>query len=98
MSSLPYEDRTILAFESLQKDPRFSLRAAAKVYNINHTTRARRRAGPHLHDAIQSLIQKFTKSKEEVIIEYAIKLSTRSFPPRLCSVEELANNLLCRYP
>lgn len=94
MASLPYENRIILALESLQKDPKFSLRAAAKVYNVDRTTLARRRAGTLARCDTKPNSKKLTKSEEEAIIEYVIELSTRSFPPRLRGVEEMANHLL----
>lgn len=58
--------------------PKFSLRAAAKVYNVDRTTRARCRASTLARCDTKPNPTKLTRSKEEAIITYLIELSTRS--------------------
>jgi DDE superfamily endonuclease len=94
MSTLPYESRVILAIESLKNDPNLSLRAAAKIYNIERTTLARRQAGRPARCDIPPNSRKLTNLEEETIVQYILNLCTRSFPPRLCGVEDMANQLL----
>ena len=57
-------------------------------------TLTRRRDGRTARRDTQPNSINLTKSEEEAIIQYVIELSTRSFPPRLSGVEEMANYLL----
>jgi hypothetical protein len=94
MSSTSYEARVTLALKAIQINKNLSLRAAAKIYNVDHTTLSRRRAGrPTRHD-IPANSRKLTDLEEETIVQYILELGARSFPPRLCSVEDMANQLL----
>ena len=88
------EGRVILALDALKRDKKLSLRAAAKLYNIPAATLSDRRAGrPARRDTMPNS-KKLTKSEEEAIVQYVIELDSRSFPPRLCGVEDMANQLL----
>jgi hypothetical protein len=88
------EARVILALEALQKDEELSLRAAAKLYNVPAPTlRDRRASRPARRDTTPGK-KKLTQSKEEAVVRYIIELYARAFPPRLCSVEDMANQLL----
>ena len=88
------EARVILALKALENDEKLSLRAAAKIYNVHHTTLLRRRASrPTQRDTTPNL-RRLTDSEEKAIIQYIIELDTRSFPPRLRSIEDMANQLL----
>lgn len=88
------ENQLILALQAMEKDTALSIRAAAKIYSINHSTLARRRRGQTFRrDSIPNL-QKLTDLEESMIIQYILDLDARSFPPRLCSVEDMANRLL----
>jgi uncharacterized protein YbdZ (MbtH family) len=87
MASISNESRVILALEALEKNDTLSLRAAAKIYNVSLTTLKARRDIP-------ANSRKLTDLEEETIVQYIIELSTRAFPPRLCHVEDMANQLL----
>ena len=89
-----YESRIILAIQALQKDPNLSLREAAKIYEVNRMTLARRRAGQSARQDSRPNSMNLTESEEQAIVQYVIELATRSFPPRLRGVEEMANHLL----
>ena len=91
MTTPSYEGRVILAIESLQKDPGLSLRAAAKLYTVDHKTLMRRRASRPARRDTAANSKKLTKSEEQAILQYVTELATRSFPPRLRGVEEMAN-------
>jgi hypothetical protein len=94
MSSALKESRVILALEALQKNPKLSLRATAKIYNVTiNTIRNRRDGKPARCDTTPSS-RRLTDSKEEAIVQYVLELVARSFPPRLYSVEDIANQLL----
>ena len=94
MSAIPVEAKVVLALEALKKDSKLSVRAAAKIYSVPYTTLYRRRAGrPPRRDTTPNS-KKLTKSEEEAIVQYIIELCARAFPPRLCGVEDMANQLL----
>lgn len=94
MSSVPYESRVNLALEAIQNDQNLSIRAAAKIYGVSDRTIRRRRDGSAArHDTVPNL-RKLTQLEEEAIVQYVIELCTRSFPPRLRGVEDMANQLL----
>jgi DDE superfamily endonuclease len=88
------EASVILALEALQQDNTLTLRAAAKVYKVQVSTLSRRRAGQPARRDIPANSPKLTDLEERAIVQYVLELSTRSFPPRLCGVEDMANQLL----
>jgi hypothetical protein len=65
------------------------------MYNVNEATLRARRAGRTARCNTRANSMNLTKSEEEAIVSYVIELSTRVFPPRIRSVEEIANQLLC---
>jgi hypothetical protein len=94
MASPSYEARIILALEALKNNNDFSLRAAAKTYNVSLTTLYHRRDGRTARRDTVPNSKKLTELEEETIVQYIIELVTRSFPPRLSGVEDMANQLL----
>ena len=94
MASISYEARINLALEAIQNNKKLSIRAAAKIYNIDRTTLAQRRAGRPTRRDIPANSRKLTDLEEEAIVQYIIELCARSFPPRLRGVEDMANQLL----
>ena len=88
------EARIIMALEAIKGDKKLSIRAAAKVYNIPPTTLFDRRASRRARADTSPNSQKLTKLEEEAIVRYILKLGTRSFPPRLRDMEDMANQLL----
>ena len=94
MSSDSYEARVILALKAIKNDTNLSIRAAAKIYNVTASTIRNRRDGRPARCDTTANSKKLTESEENAIIQYVTELSTRSFPPRLRGVEEMANQLL----
>jgi hypothetical protein len=94
MSSSSYEARIILALEAIQKDKNLSIRVAAKLYDVRRSTLHDRLAGRRARRDIPANSKKLTELEEEAIVRYTIELATRSFPPRLRGVENMANQLL----
>ena len=88
------EARVILALEAIQNDPRLSIRAVAKSFEVNRMTLTRRRTSRATRRDTSPKSRKLTKLEEEAIIQYILELGTRSFPPRLRDVEDMANQLL----
>ena len=91
MSSDSYEARVNLALQAIQNDNSLSLRAAAKLYRVSRTTLTGRRNGLAARRDISANSRKLTDLEEEAIVQFIIELYTRSFPPRLASVEDMAN-------
>ena len=94
MSSTSYEARVNLALKAIQNNKNLSLRAAAKVYNVSRTTLTERRDGRAARRDIPANSRKLTNLEEAAILQYIIELCTRSFPPTLRGVEDMANQLL----
>jgi len=81
----------ILALKALEKDLKLSLSAAAKLYSIPYTTLYDRRAGRPIRRDTPANSRSLTDLEEQTIVQYVIELSTRTFPPRLYSMEDIAN-------
>jgi hypothetical protein len=95
MTKPSYEANILLAIQAIKRDPKLSIRAAAKLYNIPRTTLMDRRAGRTARRDTRSKSIILEKDEEEAIVLYVIELSTRVFPPRIRGIEEMANILLC---
>lgn len=50
-----------------------------------------RRAGRPTRRDILANLRNLTNLEEQTIVQYVVKLYTRAFPPRLGSVEDIAN-------
>ena len=94
MSSALKEARVILALQALQNDTGLSLRAAAKLYNVPVSTLGYRRTGRAIRRDLPANSRNLTDLEERTIVQYVIELYVRAFPPRLSSVEDMANQLL----
>ena len=94
MATPSYEARMNLALGSLQKDPKLSIRAAAKIYKVNKDTLRYRRDGRPSRRDISANSRKLTDLEESTIIQYITELCARAFHPRLRYVEDMANRLL----
>ncbi|KAJ3551518.1 hypothetical protein NPX13_g11344 [Xylaria arbuscula] len=88
------EAQLLLAIQAIQKDPTLSVRAAAKIYNVPETTLRDRQRGILPRRDIPANSRKLTDSEEKAIVQYILDLDSRAFPPRLSSVEDMANRLL----
>ena len=88
------EAKVILALEAIRNDKNLSLRAVAKLYNVLESTLCSRRAGISVRRDTIPNSRRLTDSKEKAIFQYVLELALRSFLPRLCSVEDMANQLL----
>jgi hypothetical protein len=90
MASTSKEARLILALQALQNDNKLSERAAAKIYNVDRRTLARRRTGKPARRDTTPNSRRLTDSEEKAI-QYVIELSERAFPPRARGVKDMAN-------
>ena len=95
MSPSSNKARITLAIEALENNENLSLREAAKIYNVSHTTLGRRRVGKPTRCDIPANSRNLTDLEEETIVQYILELDVRTFPPRLSGVEDIANYLRC---
>jgi transcriptional regulator with XRE-family HTH domain len=94
MPSTSKEAMLTLALQALQNNDKLSEQAVAKIYGVDRSTLARRRAGKPARQDITPKSRKLTELEEETIVQYTVELDTRGFPPRLRGVEDMANQLL----
>ena len=94
MVSPEQESQVILACQAIQKTPKLSIRAAARIYMVDRGTITKRLKGVPARRDIMPPCQKLTKLEESTIVEYVRDLDSRSFPPRLSGVQDMANRLL----
>jgi hypothetical protein len=94
MSTPCKENQLLLTIQAMEKDPSLSTRSAAKIYSVSRVTLARRLSGTQSRRDSPPNSQKLTNLEEKTIVQYVLDLDSRSFPPRLCEVEDMANRLL----
>jgi hypothetical protein len=78
----------------MENNTSLSIRGAAKLYSVDHTTLLRRKRGQRAQADTTPPHQRLTNLEESAIIQYVLDLDSRSFPPRLRGVEDMANRLL----
>ncbi len=89
MESSSIESRTILAIEVLKKDPKFSVRRAAKIYEIPEATLRHRRVGRLARRDMPASSRALTDLEEDVIVQRILDLDSRGFQPRQGDVREI---------
>jgi hypothetical protein len=62
---------------------------------VYHKTLTRRLKGQPSRRDILANSRRLTNLEEEVVTQYITDLQSRGFPPRLSTVEEMVNQLLC---
>jgi hypothetical protein len=88
------EAKIILALQAYQANPKFSLRRAAKIYDIHFDTLYHRSIGRQARCDWVPKQRRLSDLEEQIIVQYILDLDSRGFPPRLRGVEEMANRLL----
>ncbi|KAJ3537253.1 hypothetical protein NM208_g6395 [Fusarium decemcellulare] len=94
MSQSNKEARILLALQAYQNTPKLSLRGAAKLYQVKHSTLFDR------YNGIQARVNTIPNSRrlsdleEQILIYFILDLDSRGFPPRLRGVKEMADQLL----
>jgi hypothetical protein len=94
MSAQTQEARIILAIEAIRTTKKISRRRAAKIYNVPETSLCDRMNGVTPKAEKRNAQHNLTLSEEEAIVKYILDLDLRGFPPRIDSVEDMANLLL----
>jgi hypothetical protein len=86
--------RITLALQAYQQGQFLSLRAAARAFNIPHTTLTRRNHGTTCRANSTSPNLKLTQTEETALIEWILSLDTRGIPPTQIIVQQMAELLL----
>jgi hypothetical protein len=94
MTTSTYEARYTMVIEAIQSPTKLSIRAVSKLYNVKYATLCDRFDGRPVRYDIPANSKKLTLLEEEFIVQYILKFTTRSFPFRLCDMENIANQLL----
>ena len=94
MQSFSNERRIILAIQAIENNKNLSCRQAAKIYEIPEATLRHRMNGRTSKPDSRNARRKLTNSEEDAIVQYILDLDERGFPPRIASVEDMANLLL----
>ena len=74
MESSSNERKIVMALKIFKKNPKLTIQAASKIYEIFHTTLMERHAGKQLRNNILINSKKFINLKKKVIFDCIIKL------------------------
>ena len=74
MESSSNEKKIVMALEAFKKNPKLTIRAANRIYEVLHTTLMEQHAGKQLQNNIPINSKKFTNLKKKVIFDCIIKL------------------------
>ena len=88
------EGRISLALHAYKSQEIRSLRAAARTYDVPHSTLCTRYHGTLSRRESRPVTHKMTSTEEEVLLERILDLDARWFPPRISVVREIANIIL----
>jgi hypothetical protein len=88
------EANILLALQALQNDPELKVHRAATIYGVSNTTLRRRRDRVLARCDCTPNSRNLSDLEEQTIVQYVLDLDSRSFPPRLHDVEDMANKLL----
>jgi hypothetical protein len=88
------EARIQLALQVIKQDANLSVRRAAAIYNVPHSTLADRHAGMASQRDWKPKSKRLLETEEQVIIQHILDLDSRGFPPRLATVKDMADSLL----
>src|SRR5450432_909934 len=94
MTKLWKESDMILAINAFRTNPHLGITKVARIYKVPRSTLNRRINGiPSQQDSVpKSRI--LTPLEELVIVRHILNLDSRSFPPRIRNVEDIANRIL----
>lgn len=86
--------RLFLTLQCFRNDPKQSVRALAKVYNVAEATLRRYSKGQLPRGEIIANCRKLDNLEESVLVREILNLDLRGFAPRISDVEDMANRLL----
>jgi hypothetical protein len=88
------ESQVLLALQAMRQDPTLSARTVGKLFDVDHQKLSRRKRGMQSRRDISANSLKLDKLEDQTIVQYILDLDSQGFPPRLSSVEDMANRLL----
>ena len=88
MQDLSKERRVVLSVYAVRSNPRFSIRRAAKFYDVSATTIRRRMAGKLSKADKANGKPTLTPAEEDAIVQYVLGLDSRGFAPRRADVQD----------
>jgi hypothetical protein len=88
------EGRITLALQAYQQGRFSSLRAAARAYDVPHTTLTRRYRGTTSRSDSTSPNLKLTTVEESILVNWILSIDTRGMPPTQVLVQQMAEILL----
>jgi hypothetical protein len=88
------ESQIVLALQAMQNDPKLSVRAAGKIYSIDHEKLSRRKRGILSRRDTLANLRKLSDLEESVLVQHILDLPAKGFPPGVSVVEDMANRLL----
>jgi len=94
MSQKINESQLNLALQAIRKNPKLSVRRAAKIYQVDNRRLGDRLRGVLPRRDILANSRKFTDLEEQVLVERILELDSKGFPPRLCIIEDIANRII----
>jgi hypothetical protein len=93
MESSSKECNFILALQAMKNNPKLTINAAVKLYEVPRTTLRRRHVGISLRCDIPANSRKLTLIEESVLLEKILDLDIRGFQARLADVAAMADRL-----
>jgi len=88
------EANIILAIEAIRRNPKISIRQAAKIYRIPRATLSNRIQGLPPRAKIRNGMLNLTSTEEETLVRHILDLDLRGFPPWFNYAQDMANLLL----
>ena len=88
------EGRILLAIQAIKKQEKLSIREAARIYDIPHTTLYARLRGRQNRVELRANSFKLTEIEENSLKKWVISIDVRGAAPRPTIVQEIANLLL----
>ncbi|OOQ86488.1 hypothetical protein PEBR_21279 [Penicillium brasilianum] len=88
------EGKILLALDDIKNRRIKSIRAAAKLYEIPHTTLAGRAKGVQARVKTSPNKRKLTQLEEDSLIEWIFSIDKRGAAPRKTAIREMADILL----
>ncbi|CAG8971612.1 hypothetical protein HYALB_00008005 [Hymenoscyphus albidus] len=88
------ESDMILALNTLRTNPHLKVKKVARIYKVPYTTLLNRTHGILSRQDSIAKSRKLTEIEEMVIVRDILDLDSRSFPPRVRCVEDMANRIL----
>ena len=88
------EDKISQAIKAIYDNNSLSIRAAARAYDVPHSTLAKRLRGQPTYQQSRIANRKLLPTEEEALFQWIISMGERGFPPRISAVRKMAAILL----